>query len=104
MGHLGLIIYSAVRAVASPRFSLLGFIIMLFIGGLIIGALGRLIVPGRQPMGILATAAIGVAGSIIGGVIGRLLFGPHYVPGLLISVLGAALLVLIVSGRRTAPY
>ena len=68
-------------AVSPHRFSLLGFILALFIGGLIIGALARLIVPGRQPFGILATAAIGVAGSIIGGLIGRLLLDPATRPG-----------------------
>src|SRR5207302_6906579 len=84
------------------HFSLAGFILVLFVGGLIVGGLGRLIVPGRQPIGIFATAALGVAGSIIGGLIGRLIFGPHYVPGLLISVVGAALLIWIVAGRRNA--
>jgi uncharacterized membrane protein YeaQ/YmgE (transglycosylase-associated protein family) len=90
-----------VLAVASPpRFSLLGFILVLFIGGLIIGGLARRIVPGRQPFGILATAAIGVAGSIVGGLIGRLFFGPRYMPGIVISVLGAALLVWAFSRTR----
>ena len=93
--------HAVLAVIAQPRFSLIGFIVALFVGGLIIGALARLIIPGRQPFGILATAAIGVAGSIVGGLIGRLLFGPRYVPGILISVLGAALLVWAFSrGRR----
>ena len=83
------------------HFSLAGFFLAIFIGGLIVGALARLIVPGRQPIGILTTAALGIAGSIVGGLIGRLVFGPHYVPGLLISVLGAALLIWAVAGRRS---
>ena len=82
------------------HFSLAGFILAIFVGGLIVGALGRLIVPGRQQIGVLATAALGIAGSIVGGLIGRLIFGPHYVPGFLISVLGAALLIWIAAGRR----
>jgi uncharacterized membrane protein YeaQ/YmgE (transglycosylase-associated protein family) len=82
------------------HFSLLGFLIALFVGGLIVGALARLLVPGPQPMGILATAGIGIAGSVIGGLLGRLIFGPHYAPGLIISVLGAALLVWAFYGRR----
>jgi uncharacterized membrane protein YeaQ/YmgE (transglycosylase-associated protein family) len=101
---MGLVVYLPVAAVApKDDFSLIGFILALFVSGLIVGALGRLIVPGRQPIGILATAGLGILGSIIGGLIGRLIFGPHYVPGLIISVLGAALLIWLVAGRRSAP-
>lgn len=39
--------------------------------GLLIGALGRLVVPGRQAIGLLATAVIGLAGSLVGTVIGH---------------------------------
>jgi len=91
-----------IAATRVMHFSLLGFIIALFVSGLIVGALARLLVPGRQPMGILATAGIGILGSFLGGLIGRLIFGPHYVPGLIISVLGAALLVWATYGRRSA--
>jgi len=83
-------------------FSLLGFVTGLFITGLIIGALGRLVVPGRQAMGCLATALCGIGGSIIGGIIGRIIFGPHYAPGLIASVLGAAGLIWLIYGRRPA--
>ena len=51
------------------------FILALVIGGLIIGALGRLVVPGPNPMGILGTVAVGLAGSAVGGVIGRFALG-----------------------------
>jgi len=73
-----------IAAARVVHFSLVGFILALFVGGLIIGALGRLLVPGPQQLGILATAGLGIAGSIVGGLIGRLIFGPHYVPGLII--------------------
>jgi uncharacterized membrane protein YeaQ/YmgE (transglycosylase-associated protein family) len=52
-------------AARTVHFSLAGFILVLFVGGLIVGSLGRLIVPGHQPMGILATIVFGVAGSIM---------------------------------------
>jgi uncharacterized membrane protein YeaQ/YmgE (transglycosylase-associated protein family) len=45
--------------------------------GLILGALGRLIVPGQQPIGILATIICGWAGSLIGGAIGRIIWNAH---------------------------
>jgi uncharacterized membrane protein YeaQ/YmgE (transglycosylase-associated protein family) len=98
------VVLATATALATARnvhFSLAGFIIAMFVGGLIVGALARLIVPGRQSIGILATAVLGIAGSIVGGLIGRLLFGPHYVPGLIISVLGAAFLIWVVAGRRS---
>jgi uncharacterized membrane protein YeaQ/YmgE (transglycosylase-associated protein family) len=38
--------------------------------GLVIGGLGRLVIPGRQPIGLLATALLGLIGSIVGGFIG----------------------------------
>jgi uncharacterized membrane protein YeaQ/YmgE (transglycosylase-associated protein family) len=49
------------------------YIIWLLIGGLIIGALARLVLPGPDPMSWLATLGYGIAGSFIGGVIGRIL-------------------------------
>lgn len=42
--------------------------------GLIVGALARLIVPGRQPMGWIATCLLGIAGSFVGGTLGSLIF------------------------------
>ncbi|MDQ2984100.1 MAG: GlsB/YeaQ/YmgE family stress response membrane protein [Actinomycetota bacterium] len=51
------------------------FVIGLLIIGLVIGALARLAVPGPDPMPIWMTIAVGLAGSIIAGVISRLLFG-----------------------------
>jgi uncharacterized membrane protein YeaQ/YmgE (transglycosylase-associated protein family) len=51
----------------------IGDIIGWLIVGLIIGALARLIMPGRDPMGCLMTALLGIAGSVIGGLIGGLI-------------------------------
>jgi uncharacterized membrane protein YeaQ/YmgE (transglycosylase-associated protein family) len=75
------------------------FIIGLLVDGLIVGALGRLVVPGRQNMGCLATSLCGIGGSLVGGLIGRVLFGRMYAPGLIMSTLGAALLIWLIYGR-----
>jgi uncharacterized membrane protein YeaQ/YmgE (transglycosylase-associated protein family) len=53
----------------------LGYIVFLLLWGFIIGGLARLAVPGPDPMPIWKTIALGLAGSIAGGVIGQLLFG-----------------------------
>jgi uncharacterized membrane protein YeaQ/YmgE (transglycosylase-associated protein family) len=54
-------------AVVGVAFALLWWALI----GLLIGALGRLILPGRQPIGLVATAASGVAASLLGGVVAR---------------------------------
>lgn len=77
------------------------FLLYLAIIGLVIGALGRLAIPGPNPMGIPATILCGLGGAFLGGLVGRLLFGPRSQgPGLLLSVLGAALIVWAVAGTR----
>jgi uncharacterized membrane protein YeaQ/YmgE (transglycosylase-associated protein family) len=72
---------------------LLLFIIVVFVGGLIIGALARLAVPGPDPMPIWATAALGIGGSIIGGIVARILIGTG--GGFLFAFLGAVALLLL---------
>ena len=54
-------------------------IIVLILIGLVIGGFARLALPGPDPMGLLATAAVGIAGSLISGLIVRLAF--HRVGG-----------------------
>ena len=82
---------------------LIGFTVLLLLSGLIIGALGRLAIPGPNPMSIGMTIVVGVGGSLIGGLVGRLLFGRP--GGFILAVAGAALLVWLISRsqrRRTA--
>ena len=72
---------------------MIGFLV----AGLIIGALARLIKPGKQNLGILATLALGVVGSLIGGLIAQF-FGTGSiwelnVLGFVLSVVAAVLLV-----------
>ena len=54
---------------------LIAFLIYLAITGLIVGALGRLALPGPDPMGIGLTIAIGLAGSFLGGIVTSLIAG-----------------------------
>ena len=54
---------------------LVAFVVAVAVSGLIVGALARLAIPGRDPMSIWATIALGVAGSALGGAIGYALFG-----------------------------
>jgi uncharacterized membrane protein YeaQ/YmgE (transglycosylase-associated protein family) len=72
---------------------LIAFIIVLLVGGLIIGALARLAVPGPDPMSIWATIALGLGGSIIGGIVARILIGTA--GGFIFALLGAILLLIL---------
>ena len=54
------------------------WILAMTFSGLFIGALGRLVVPGPNPIGIARTILVGIAGSFVGGIIGRLVFGMRY--------------------------
>jgi uncharacterized membrane protein YeaQ/YmgE (transglycosylase-associated protein family) len=78
--------------------SLLWFVIVLAVIGLIVGAVARVFVPGPTPMGVLGTIGAGIAGALIGGFIGRLLFGSNLTNGLSF-VLSAIGVVMLVSGR-----
>ncbi|MGE5135395.1 MAG: GlsB/YeaQ/YmgE family stress response membrane protein [Gemmatimonadota bacterium] len=80
---------------------MLGFIIMLLIIGLIAGAIARLLVPGRDPIGLLGTMALGVLGSFLGGFLQNLIFyhsvsvWSFHATGIIGSVIGAIILLLI---------
>lgn len=87
-----------------PSESLVLFLIILAIFGLIVGAIARLLVPGPTPMGILGTMAAGIAGAFLGGFVGKLLFGPGYTPGWIMSILGAVAVVALVNYGRGRGY
>ena len=75
-------------------------IITMIIVGLIAGALARLIMPGKDPMGLLMTAVLGIIGSFVGGFIGSLLWhkeGTSYFRsgGIFLSIIGAVLVLWI---------
>ncbi len=84
-------------------------LIVLFIVGLIVGAIARLLVPGRDPMGLVGTAVLGIVGSFVGGFLGYLLFKKDAAEGALQpaqfigSLIGAVIALLVwraISGRR----
>jgi len=68
--------------------------------GLVIGALARALLPGKQAIGILATAGIGIAASILGGVIGHIAGYGGFVQFVLAVVI-AAVGVFAFNARRT---
>jgi uncharacterized membrane protein YeaQ/YmgE (transglycosylase-associated protein family) len=82
-------------------------ILSVIFGGLIIGALGRLLVPGPTPIGCLGTVVVGILGSVIGWAIARALFRfpeNHRIITLLLEVGAAAVLVSILTGGRRRRY
>jgi len=76
------------------------YIIGLLLTGLIVGALGRLLLPGRDPMTIFQTIALGIAASLIAGLIAYYAFDKEEGPGFLFSVLCAVALVYAVRKLR----
>jgi uncharacterized membrane protein YeaQ/YmgE (transglycosylase-associated protein family) len=79
-----------VRSGGEFMLSLIGQILF----GLVIGVIAKLLMPGRDPGGIVLTAVIGMVGALIGTLIGRVLWGgPGYSAGWITSILGAVLLL-----------
>ncbi len=80
-------------------------IIGLLVVGLIIGALARLIKPGKQALGLLGTLALGVVGALIGGIVasalGRGDIFELNVLGFVVAVVAAVLLVGIAEGMSS---
>jgi uncharacterized membrane protein YeaQ/YmgE (transglycosylase-associated protein family) len=74
-------------------------ILWIILSGLVIGALARLVIPGPNPMSIPMTILVGIGGSIVGGLIGRLLFGRP--GGIILAVLCSALLVWLISRSQS---
>lgn len=76
--------------------------------GLIAGGLAKLIMPGKDPGGCLVTIALGILGAVLGGYIGRALFGVGEVTGFNfqsfgLAILGALVLLMIyrvLAGKR----
>lgn len=71
----------------------LWFILVLVFEGLIIGALARLALPGPDPMGVLATIGLGLAGTFVGGIVAWLFLG--HAGGIVFLLLGAILLLYL---------
>jgi uncharacterized membrane protein YeaQ/YmgE (transglycosylase-associated protein family) len=99
--------FSSPLRVGEFNMSVIWFILF----GLVVGLIARALMPGRQPIGFILTALLGMAGSIVGGYLGSLIQGgndgleaadPYNWIG---AVLGALLLLFLyglVAGRRTS--
>jgi uncharacterized membrane protein YeaQ/YmgE (transglycosylase-associated protein family) len=80
---------------------MLEFIVVLIVIGLIVGLIARLLVPGRDDIGILGTTALGIVGSFVGGFLQRLIeyhtleVHHFYTSGIIGSILGAIVVLLI---------
>jgi uncharacterized membrane protein YeaQ/YmgE (transglycosylase-associated protein family) len=72
--------------------------------GLVIGLIARALMPGRQKLGLIMTSLLGMAGSLLGGFLGNLLFGARpgepVAAGWIGSIVGALLLLGIAAGTR----
>ena len=73
-------------------------LLWMFVVGIIVGAIARLILPGAQSMGIHMTGVLGIAGSIVGGLIARVFSkpaegAPFHPAGILLSIIGAVILL-----------
>jgi uncharacterized membrane protein YeaQ/YmgE (transglycosylase-associated protein family) len=73
--------------------SILGWIVF----GLIVGALAKLVMPGRDPGGVIVTILLGIAGALLGGFLGRSLgwYQSGEAAGFIMATLGALLLLFI---------
>lgn len=91
-------------------FAILGWIIL----GLIAGLIAKAIMPGRDPGGFIITTLLGIVGSVVGGFVGRMLFGygradsvgdisePGVLMSLVLAVVGAVVLLAayrLITGR-----
>lgn len=65
--------------------------------GLLVGIVAKLLMPGRDPGGIIVTILLGIAGALVGGFIGRALgwYGEADPVGFIMAVLGAILLLVV---------
>jgi uncharacterized membrane protein YeaQ/YmgE (transglycosylase-associated protein family) len=65
--------------------------------GLIVGALAKLLMPGRDPGGIIVTMLLGIVGAVLGGWVGQAvgMYGPDEPAGFIMSLVGAIVLLLL---------
>ena len=74
-------------------FGILGWIVF----GLIVGAIAKLLMPGKDPGGFIITMLLGIVGAVLGGFVGRALglYGPNDSAGIFMSIFGAIAVLLI---------
>ena len=69
----------------------------LILFGLVVGVIAKLLMPGRDPGGFVITILLGIAGSVIGSYVGRMMgfYGPNEGAGFFMALLGSILLLAI---------
>jgi uncharacterized membrane protein YeaQ/YmgE (transglycosylase-associated protein family) len=82
-------------------FGILGWIVF----GLVVGALAKLVMPGRDPGGVFVTILLGIVGAVLGGWIGRTMgmYGPNEPAGFVMALVGAVVVLALYRmavGRR----
>ena len=85
--------------------SLILYLILAALSGLVIGALARLILPGRDPMTIPQTILVGIGGTVLAALVAYYVLDNDRGPGFLLSLLFADVIVYIVRkvGERRQP-
>ena len=80
---------------------MLVFIVVLLVVGLLVGLIARLLVPGRDDIGVLGTIVLGIVGSFVGGFLQRLVeyhtleVHRFHTSGLIGSIIGAVIVLLL---------
>jgi uncharacterized membrane protein YeaQ/YmgE (transglycosylase-associated protein family) len=74
-------------------FGIIGWILF----GLIVGVLAKLVMPGKDPGGLVITVLLGIVGAVVGGFLGRTLglYAPGEPAGLVMSTIGAIVLLVL---------
>ena len=88
------------RSRLSGPMDVIVYLIGLLLTGLVVGALGRLVIPGKDPMSISMTILIGIAASFIAGLVWWAISGDRNGGGILLSIVFAALLVYLIRRSR----
>jgi len=78
--------------------SFIGWVLVLILTGLLVGGMARLALPGKDPMTLGQTMLIGIAGTLISGIVTYFIFGAA--PGLPLAVVFASVLVYLVRRSR----
>jgi uncharacterized membrane protein YeaQ/YmgE (transglycosylase-associated protein family) len=75
------------------KMGIIGWIVF----GLIVGAIAKLLMPGRDPGGWIVTILLGIAGALVGGFLGRAVgwYGPNDAAGFVMSLIGAIVLLAL---------
>jgi uncharacterized membrane protein YeaQ/YmgE (transglycosylase-associated protein family) len=80
--------------------SLIAFLLLLALQGLIVGAFARLALPGKDPMTIPQTIVVGLAGTFVAGIIVYAISGGRAAPGFLGALVFSVLIVYVIRRRR----